>query len=91
MSSDDLVVESEPDSDSNEDQPARVRRTKLFERRKLPWRSQEFENVIKRLDKKTKRNRTSRGSSMILDRREEQPSKREPPVDASSWAVVRIS
>ncbi|KXJ16818.1 hypothetical protein AC249_AIPGENE22806 [Exaiptasia diaphana] len=91
MSSDESVAESEEEANSSdsESEMTPVRKTRYFKIRRLTWRSQELDSIFKKLDKRVKRRRTSKGSSMVLERREGQPSRRQPPHDAPAWAISR--
>ena len=91
MSSDESAIESDaahshPDSsDSEKDSEATGCRKKLI-RHKLPWRSEEFETVLRSLDRKLDRRRDPRSKAMCLEVQMGENSLREKPEGLPDWA-----
>ena len=92
MSSDDSVTDSEMDEISpNEEAEEQASKKRMFLTKRLPWRSQELEDIEKSLDRKILRKRSQKAVLMTMRRRETDTiSARPAPQDAPRWAVRNL-
>ena len=94
MSSDESAADSSAseakhdNEDSQTEESSAPPKKKMLLTKKLPWRSEHFEEALKNLNKKSQRKRSARASSMLLKRSgNEITSARLAPIDAPRWAV----
>ena len=92
MSSDDSASDSEAEEGEqregdDEAEETTVKRKK-FLTKKLPWRSTELEDLVKSLDRKSSRRRSSKAAAMMTrTESSENASERLAPQDAPQWAI----
>ena len=96
MSSEESTIEETPDdqehssgSDIEEVRPLRGRKSLI--KHKLPWRSQEMQSIIDRLDRKLDRRRDDRAKGMCLQTSIGGDSKRPKPDHLPEWATELFS
>ena len=88
MSSDESVLHTSEDEDSSSDSDERPHRKVLkLLRHPLPFRTAEFQDRIKSLDRKIERKRDERARRMVLPVEEGELSKRTPPRGHPEWAI----
>lgn len=90
VSSDESTSESEqePEDGDNEDVEGERKKKKVLKTKKLTWRSQELDDLMKQLDRKIQRRRSQRATEMMAKRKEAAAaSARLAPPNAPAFAI----
>ena len=91
MSSDETAMEDSDAesvrSDGSEHPTDPAPKKKKLIKHKLPWRSQEMQEMVNSLDRKVNRRRTPRGRTMCLEVEEGRVSTRPKPDNIPEWAA----
>ena len=74
-------------SGSDEEGATQITRRKILMKRPLPWRREMANGYMESLGRKTKRRLSDRSHTLLLERRTGAPSTRQPPAEASEWAI----
>lgn len=90
MSSEESIVADSEDGDpgrhSSDSETPEVSKKKRLIRHQLPWRSEDFEDMLKSLDRKLDRRRDARSKGMCLEVEIGGISEREKPTNLPEWA-----